>query len=913
MAKIATLKGPGQATANPEQPLVAVVLPVFKHSVLVTEAIRSALAQKTDFPFKLLVVNDGCPFQETHETLLAQAEAAADRLIYLRRANGGLSAARNTGIDYAMTALPSVEAIYFLDADNRLYPHALQRAWDQLQANPACGWAYPDIDMFGVAINARAPADYSVLKHLAENICEAGSMVRRSLFERGLRFDESMKLGFEDWDFWLQAIGQGYAGTRVDTMGFRYRKRPESMLSESERDRAEILAYMRRKHKKLYSRQSVLAAEHQEAPRFAIHLADRNEVLLATDPTAAAPRLPWGDFTGRFLGAWADPDREHCPNYLVFTSEAALAQLADLRLLHWCLWRLEDALDGEACFAALTIERGDRPDARVVRESAPDEPLGLLRRADLVMTTRRILQECVADTGTGWLCSLADPAPEPPVFEMTVTAGQVSDGTARRRPLAGGSVAHLLRTFFELRHHVQGAPPPMAAEWRKVETVAQSDLHLTARDVLKARPLFPRLRGEASERNVGFVLPLVSFGGVEKVAINLARSLRQQGWQPHLFVFAAPGVDNLAELSETFATINFLADPLAEQYDPTTRYFGTEFSAWANGGDHARALGLLAGMDAVINGHSTDAHAIMGALKRAGMVTVNHLHLVDRGPHGEPTGSPYRAVAYEHAFDAILVISQRLYDWCRAMGIPDGKLLLARNAPSFAPPADEVATILEDRRRRAAGPLRVAFIARFDRQKGIERLGALIGAVQAKGLPVEWRIVGGAVLIEGEAQQLAEAIEPFRYPPARSPSELTEHLAWADVILQPSHFEGVPLMLLEAMQLGVVPLATDVGAVREIVQSGTTGFLVENGPDPTVVAAMLERLAALAADRPRLLSLAEAAVKATARHGWGRTAALVSARLEDLRRAKMGERPQTDAGAAPSSQGVAPNIRSAGR
>ncbi|NBB81789.1 MAG: glycosyltransferase, partial [Alphaproteobacteria bacterium] len=312
MATITPLKHPDRAAASgAHRPTVAIVLPVFKHSVLLTEAIRSALAQRTDFPVTLLVVNDGCPFPETHETLLAQAEAADGRLIYLRRANGGLSAARNSGIDYVLAALPSVEAIYFLDADNRLYAQALQRAWDQLKANPQCGWAYPDIDMFGVEINARAPADYSVLKHLAENICEAGSLVRRRLFERGLRFDESMKLGFEDWDFWLQAVGQGYVGSRVDTMGFRYRKRPESMLSNSERDRAEILAYMRRKHKTLYSRETVLAAEHQEAPRFAIHLADRNEVVLATDPTADAPRLAWSDFTARFLGAWADPDREH--------------------------------------------------------------------------------------------------------------------------------------------------------------------------------------------------------------------------------------------------------------------------------------------------------------------------------------------------------------------------------------------------------------------------------------------------------------------------------------------------------------------------------------------------------------------------------------------------------------------------
>src|SRR3546814_7605489 len=140
------------------------------------------------------------------------------------------------------------------------------------------------MDMFGAEVNARTSGDYSILKHLHENYCGAGSLVKVELFRRGLRFDETMRLGFEDWDFWLQAIGLGYVGRHVESMGLRYRKRPESMLSNSERDRSEILGYMRRKHKALYARETVLRLEHREAPRSAIFLGDTNEVVLATDP-----------------------------------------------------------------------------------------------------------------------------------------------------------------------------------------------------------------------------------------------------------------------------------------------------------------------------------------------------------------------------------------------------------------------------------------------------------------------------------------------------------------------------------------------------------------------------------------------------------------------------------------------------
>ncbi|HUV13148.1 MAG TPA: glycosyltransferase family 4 protein, partial [Acidobacteriota bacterium] len=49
----------------------------------------------------------------------------------------------------------------------------------------------------------------------------------------------------------------------------------------------------------------------------------------------------------------------------------------------------------------------------------------------------------------------------------------------------------------------------------------------------------------------------------------------------------------------------------------------------------------------------------------------------------------------------------------------------------------------------------------------------------------------------------------------------------ADVFLLLSRWEGVPLAILEAMAYGNIVVATDVGGVSEIVEDGTTGFLVD--------------------------------------------------------------------------------------
>lgn len=177
--------------ANPEIPLrertlgsqivspqIAIVIPVFKHSVLVAEAITCAIAQETELPFVIVLVNDGCKFKETDQVCREFALAYPEQITYLYRPNGGLSAARNTGIDFVLQTWNSVEAIYLLDADNRISPHTIERSFHILQNDSKVGWVYPTIDMFGKEEGEDFDyrGAYSKLRHLRFNTCEAGSM-----------------------------------------------------------------------------------------------------------------------------------------------------------------------------------------------------------------------------------------------------------------------------------------------------------------------------------------------------------------------------------------------------------------------------------------------------------------------------------------------------------------------------------------------------------------------------------------------------------------------------------------------------------------------------------------------------------------------------------------------------------------
>lgn len=78
-----------------------------------------------------------------------------------------------------------------------------------------------------------------------------------------------------------------------------------------------------------------------------------------------------------------------------------------------------------------------------------------------------------------------------------------------------------------------------------------------------------------------------------------------------------------------------------------------------------------------------------------------------------------------------------------------------------------------------------------------------------------------------------------------------EYLAGFDVFVLPSLTESFPLTTLEAMQVGVPVVATDVGGVPEQIRDGVTGLLVGTR-DPEALAGAVRRLLDDAALRARL-------------------------------------------------------------
>lgn len=175
--------------------------------------------------------------------------------------------------------------------------------------------------------------------------------------------------------------------------------------------------------------------------------------------------------------------------------------------------------------------------------------------------------------------------------------------------------------------------------------------------------------------------------------------------------------------------------------------------------------------------------------------------------------------------------------------VPDRRILLIPNA------VDSLALASERRRRHGAlGALRLVYLGRLAREKGLYELLEALATVLAAGIDTRLSFVGAGA----EEPGLRAAVERLglethvHFAGAAFGRAKAAHLGDSDVFVLPSHAEGLPCALLEAMAAGNAVIASRVGAIPDVVIPGLHGILVT----PRDVPALANAIAALAADRP---------------------------------------------------------------
>lgn len=186
-----------------DQPLVSVIIPTYNRETYLRQAIES-VSKQTYSPIEILVIDDG-----SHNNYAQPICESFSNCHYMRKENGGVSSARNFGVQHAKGSL-----IAFLDDDDLWREDKLDRQVKILEEHPQVDLVHSSASVIdekgqltGEVIGASKTkagkrTGYVFWNALALWTVKASTpLIRKSVFKGSLFFDERLKAG-EDSDFY---------------------------------------------------------------------------------------------------------------------------------------------------------------------------------------------------------------------------------------------------------------------------------------------------------------------------------------------------------------------------------------------------------------------------------------------------------------------------------------------------------------------------------------------------------------------------------------------------------------------------------------------------------------------------------------------------------------------------------------
>ena len=218
-------------TPTDAQPIVSFVIPCHNQPAAFVkeclDSIRALSLQKEER--EIILVDDG-----SETAVIDQLSDYADELTYIRKANGGVSTARNTGLRIAKGTF-----IQFIDADDRLAQHPYEHVLHLARLGRA------DIIMFDY-YQTEKPAESTYADEAPTNGCQLmhtsnihGSacsyLFRRSIVGK-LQFTPGIDYG-EDEEFTPQLLLRADRVVRTTAKAYYYRQHPASAINDASMER----------------------------------------------------------------------------------------------------------------------------------------------------------------------------------------------------------------------------------------------------------------------------------------------------------------------------------------------------------------------------------------------------------------------------------------------------------------------------------------------------------------------------------------------------------------------------------------------------------------------------------------------------------------------------------------------------
>lgn len=279
-------------------------------------------------------------------------------------------------------------------------------------------------------------------------------------------------------------------------------------------------------------------------------------------------------------------------------------------------------------------------------------------------------------------------------------------------------------------------------------------------------------------------------------------------------------------------------------------------------------LGYRGKVDVVLGSWAyPDGFAAVVAARLLGVPCVVKLHGSDINVMAKRSG-PRRQTAWALSRAArVVAVSRALADEVVALGVPRDRVAIVMNGvdPALFHVRDRAAARAE--LGLPAGPLAL-YVGNLKPEKGLLDLAGAWAQVVRELPGARLAIVGsGPMRAEIEAALPPQATLVGAQPLAQIPV----WMAACDVVVLPSHIEGLPNAVIEALACGRRVVASAVGGVPDLIQSDAVGTLVPPRTPGALAAALTQAL--------RTPYTPEAVARQGAHGGWEASAAALHAVL----------------------------------
>jgi glycosyltransferase involved in cell wall biosynthesis len=248
---------------------------------------------------------------------------------------------------------------------------------------------------------------------------------------------------------------------------------------------------------------------------------------------------------------------------------------------------------------------------------------------------------------------------------------------------------------------------------------------------------------------------------------------------------------------------------------------------------------------------STLRKLLLTAVARAvALPYVLHVHDYDYAADVRARGGVMRRLVrgmFAHAAQTIVLGAEAEQALRAALSLPDARILVLPNAVPDPNPSPRVETPVSP-----GTPVHIVFLGYLSARKGVPELLEALASPTLAALPWRATLAGGGPVDEFRARAAALGLAGrVIFPGWIDQPAASELCRAADILVLPSHAEGLAMSVLEGLAHGLAVVATPVGAHAEVIEPGRSGLLAPPG-DVAALTGALTRVITDQALRERL-------------------------------------------------------------